>query len=445
MGPLETWTVDQEHPTGSDHELIVMEWAPLEQKLAAPSQDVTGWQIQALQANTQALEEAKQGWQKRAQSRPCLGDTCSTEDLAGEAIWIREALTAVLNQHAKQLRVTPQSKRWWGPEIKQARRTYSQARRAWQEQEISTTELLLSSHPTSKAHLLGKLPGGGKRPARPWDTARCWQALGYTKPRAATTTPKLRGPQGQLASSIDEKEALIRETAFPQAPGVNQEVEIPQGSWHGQVNEGIARQALFHQAVQKAPGIDQLNFRALRLLWEWDNPRIIALTRQCFRLGLHPPAWKVVEKIAADAIAHHCEITGVLHPGQMGSHKQRSATDAVACMIQSTHEAWKHRQLMGVLFLDVKGAFDHVNPSQLVSRLLEFGLDGDLICWVQSFLTDQWVQLQIDNTQCPAHPISSGVPQGSPASPILFIIYLSGVFDIIERTVTGGLFPSLMM
>lgn len=27
MGPLEMWTVDQEHPTGSDHELIIMEWA----------------------------------------------------------------------------------------------------------------------------------------------------------------------------------------------------------------------------------------------------------------------------------------------------------------------------------------------------------------------------------------------------------------------------------
>ncbi|ODM14511.1 hypothetical protein SI65_10133 [Aspergillus cristatus] len=278
------------------------------------------------------------------------------------------------------------------------------------------------------------------------------------------TTPTLHGPQGQLASSIDEKEALIRETAFPQTPGDSQEVEIPQGSWHGQVDEGIVKHALFHQAVQKAPGIDQLNFRALRLLWEWDSPRIVALTRQCFRLGLHPPVWKVakgillrkpnkpdytavkayrvisllnclgkvVEKVAADAIARHCETMGVLHPGQMGSRKQRSAIDAVACLIQNTHEAWRLQQLVGALFLDVKGAFDHVNPSRLITRLIEFNLDGDLIRWVQSFLTNRWVQLQIDNTQCRAQPINSGVPQGSPVSPILFIIYLSGVFDVVE-------------
>ena len=104
MGPLETWGIDQEHPTGSDHELIVMEWTPLERTSATPSQDVTGWQIQTLQANPQALEEAKGDWQTRTQPRPCLGDSCSSEDLAGEAIWIQEALTAVLDQHAKQIR-----------------------------------------------------------------------------------------------------------------------------------------------------------------------------------------------------------------------------------------------------------------------------------------------------------------------------------------------------
>lgn len=81
---------------------------------------------------------------------------------------------------------------------------------------------------------------------------------------------------------------------------------------------------------------------------------------------------KVVEKIAADAIARHCETMGVLHPGQMGSRKQRSAIDTVACLIQNTHEAWKLQQLVGVLFLDVKGALDHVNPSRLIARLIEF-------------------------------------------------------------------------
>ncbi|ODM20319.1 hypothetical protein SI65_03372 [Aspergillus cristatus] len=164
------------------------------------------------------------------------------------------------------LRVTPLSKRWWGTEIKEACRTYRQARQAWQGQEIPTTELREVQNNYYQAIRRAKRtcwetfleratdqPGLG-------DTARCWRALDYTKPRSVAMTPTLRGPQGQLASSINEKETLIRETAFPQAPGDSQEVEISQGSWHGQVDEEIVKRALFHQAVQKAPGIDWLNF-----------------------------------------------------------------------------------------------------------------------------------------------------------------------------------------
>jgi len=82
-------------------------------------------------------------------------------------------------------------------------------------------------------------------------------------------------------------------------------------------------------------------------------------------------------------------------------------------------------------------AFDQVIPNRLINRLIKFNQDGDLIRWVQSFLGDRWVQLQIDNTQYRAQPINSGAPQGSPVSPIMFIIYLSGVFDAIERSMTG--------
>jgi ribonuclease HI len=479
MGPLRAWAVDEDHQTGSDHEMIVMEWASMEHGSMAPSKEVTGWQIQALEADPQTLEATKHTWQTYAEQRDQLSDTCSVDDLTTEAIWAQETLTAVLNQHAKPVRVTPRSKRWWSQEIRDAREDYSQARRAWQAQEIPTD----SYHETrnnyyrtirraKRACWEAFLGGGptdllGQPDAE--DTARCWLALSLTKSKTTATTPTLRGPQGQTASTISEKEALIRETAFPPAPGDNRAVDVPEGSWYTEVDEGTVKRALFHQSVQKAPGIDRLNFRALRLLWEWDSPRIVALARQCFRLGVHPRPWKtakgillrkpnkpdytlvkayrvisllncigkVIEKIAAEAISTYCETTGKLHRGQMGSRKQRNAIDAVACLIQSTHEAWRQKQLMGALFMDVKGAFDHVNPGKLVARMIELGLDGDLVRWVQSFLTDRQVQLNIDNMQCPAQDINSGVPQGSPVSPILFLIYLSGVFDVIERAVPG--------
>jgi hypothetical protein len=119
----------------------------------------------------------------------------------------------------------------------------------------------------------------------------------------------------------------------------------------------------------------------------------------------------------------------------MGCRKRRSAIDAVACLIQRFHQAWAQKQLAGALFLDVKGAFDHVSPNRLIRRMGELGIDGDPIRWTQSFLTDRTVQLVIDGFQCPEQGIKAGIPQGSPVSPIL--IYLSGIFQAIEEAVPG--------
>ena len=62
----------------------------------------------------------------------------------------------------------------------------------------------------------------------------------------------------------------------------------------------------------------------------------------------------------------------------------------------------------------------------------ELGIDDNLIRWTQSFLTDQWVELVIDGHINPKHKVETGIPQGSPVSPILFLIYISGVLFQIE-------------
>jgi hypothetical protein len=58
MRLLQAWVVDQDHPTGSGHELQVIEWVPLERGAIRASTEVTGWQIQTLQADLEALEKA---------------------------------------------------------------------------------------------------------------------------------------------------------------------------------------------------------------------------------------------------------------------------------------------------------------------------------------------------------------------------------------------------
>ena len=105
---------------------------------------------------------------------------------------------------------------------------------------------------------------------------------------------------------------------------------------------------------------------------------------------------KVIEKVVAEQLSQYCESYSKLHPGQMGGRKERSAVDAVTVLVHTVQERWEDKKLAAVLFMDVKGAFDHVSKAQLIARMIELGIDGDLLSWTNSFLTDRKIQLVID-------------------------------------------------
>jgi hypothetical protein len=50
-------------------------------------------------------------------------------------------------------------------------------------------------------------------------------------------------------------------------------------------------------------------------------------------------------------------------------------------------------------------------------------LDGDLIRWTESFLSERTVEMIIKGNALERHPVEAGVPQGSSVSPILLVIY----------------------
>ena len=106
-------------------------------------------------------------------------------------------------------------------------------------------------------------------------------------------------------------------------------------------------------------------------------------------------------------------------------------------MMNSTQQAWNRKQVAGALFMDIKSAFNNVSKTHLGRRMEALDIEPDLIRWTISFMTDRQVKLVLDGKTGEPSPVDTGIPQGSPAAPILFVTYLLGIFDEVEAAVPG--------
>ena len=86
-----------------------------------------------------------------------------------------------------------------------------------------------------------------------------------------------------------------------------------------------------------------------------------------------------------------------------------------------------------LVLLDLSSAFDTLNHQTLLNTLhSEFGIDGTALLWFKSYLFNRSQQVSIHGKLSQKFDLDGGVPQGSCLGPLLFILYTSSLFKVIE-------------
>ena len=86
-----------------------------------------------------------------------------------------------------------------------------------------------------------------------------------------------------------------------------------------------------------------------------------------------------------------------------------------------------------LLLLNLPAAFDTVDHSILLSKLaLRFGVNGQVIAWIEAYLKDREQFVQNENTKSSISQLLRGVPQGSVLGPLLYVLCTAPIADIIK-------------
>ena len=119
--------------------------------------------------------------------------------------------------------------------------------------------------------------------------------------------------------------------------------------------------------------------------------------------------------------------------------------DELLCVYKTLPSALESGQEARILQIDFSAAFDRGNHQGILYRLCSVGIGASVLSIQTRFLSNRLQHVMLDGCRSKLVDVVSGVPQGSVLYPILFLLYASKLFSILENKLISYADDSTLM
>lgn len=207
--------------------------------------------------------------------------------------------------------------------------------------------------------------------------------------------------------------------------------------------------------LNKACGLDGISARLLKDAAPIIVPSLTFIINLSIRTGIFPDDWKIakvtpiykdedkanpnnyrpisvlpvvtklIERVIFDQLYSYLTGHNLLTESQSGFRPQHSTMTALLDAVNDWYSNIDRGLLNGIIFLDLKKAFDTMDHQILLHKLKLYGVCQSSLVWFTSYLKERKQSTFSNGVLSDSCAINCGIPQGSILGPLLFLVYIN--------------------